>query len=77
VVKKPLSTNRKPKLTEAQDNDASRARLPTDAEIAAMLRHRPIGAVLTEPNRTGPRYRRPARPDSRNDQPDQANAISR
>ena len=39
---------RKPRLTEAQDNAALLARLPTDAEIAAMLRHRPIGAVLAD-----------------------------
>ncbi len=39
---------RKPKLTEAEDNAALLARMPTDAEIAAMLRHRTIGAVLAD-----------------------------
>jgi hypothetical protein len=39
---------RKRKPTEAQDNAGLLARLPTDAEIAAMLRHRTIGAVLAD-----------------------------
>ncbi len=43
---RPKRPPRKPTLTEAEDNAALLVRLPTDAEIAAMLRHRPIGTVL-------------------------------
>ncbi len=39
---------RKPKPTEAEDNAALLAHMPTDAEIAAMLRHRTIGALLAD-----------------------------
>ena len=38
----------KPKRSDAQDDDALLARVPTDREIAEMIRHRPIGAVLVD-----------------------------
>jgi hypothetical protein len=39
---------RKPRLTEAEDNAALLLAMPTDDEIAEMLRHRTIGAVLID-----------------------------
>ena len=45
---RPNRPPRKPPLTDAQDNAALLARLPTDAEVAAMLRHRPIGKLLVD-----------------------------
>lgn len=39
---------RKPRLTEAADNATLLLRIPTEQEIAAMLRHRTIGAVLAQ-----------------------------
>jgi len=39
---------RKPRLTEAADNATLLLRIPTEQEIAAMLRHRTIGAVLVD-----------------------------
>ncbi len=38
----------KPKLTEAEDNAALLARMPTDREIAAMVRHRPVRLILAD-----------------------------
>jgi hypothetical protein len=38
----------KPKLSNAADDDALLARVPTDREIAEMVRRRPIGAVLVD-----------------------------
>ena len=38
----------KPKRSDEQDDDALLARLPTDREIAEMIRGRPIGAVLVD-----------------------------
>ncbi len=43
---RPPRPPRKPKLSEADDNAALLARLPTDREIAIMARRRPIGIVL-------------------------------
>jgi hypothetical protein len=39
---------RRSKLSEQDDNNALLARMPTDREIAAMIRHRPIGKILDE-----------------------------
>ena len=39
---------RKAKLSDAEDNAALLARVPTDREIAEMVRGRPIGAVLND-----------------------------
>ncbi len=39
---------RGPKLSDRADNAALLARMPTDAEIAAMIRHRPFGLVLND-----------------------------
>ncbi len=45
---RPSSPHRKPKPSEAEGNAALLDRVPTDREIAEMLRHRPIGAVLVD-----------------------------
>ena len=37
-----------PRRSDEQDDDALLARLPTDREIAEMIRGRPIGAVLVD-----------------------------
>ncbi len=42
------SAPRKPRLSDTDDNAALLARMPTEQEIAAMVRHRPIGLLLND-----------------------------
>ena len=44
----PKPPSRRPKLSEQDDIAALLARMPTDREIAAMVRHRPVRLILAD-----------------------------
>ena len=45
---RPKRAPRRPKPTQSEDDAALLARIPTDREIAELLRHRPIGVILID-----------------------------